>query len=260
MDEQEEVLAELEFLSASPNRLQLLGALSEGAETPDSLGDHLGLPRSTLQRNLSALEERGYVAYLPAENTYEVTTAGELARSALTGALSTVSTARTLAPFLEQFPVDLPVESETLADCEVVLATPTDPYGPVSAVKKAVGAAGQVRSFMPTVNPLYIESVRKYDLEDVSLEAVAPPGAYDALADTYGELLDKMAASPTVDLYESTAVPDYVLVFAGETLLLGAVDEHMRTHSILRAPADSPVFEWAKQRYRTVKETSSSVT
>jgi predicted transcriptional regulator len=247
-------LTELEFLSASPNRQRILDALSEREKTPDVLGDTLELPRSTLQRNLSALEEHGYVTHHPTANTYEMTTAGRLARSALADALSTISTATTLAPFLEQFPVDLPVDTETLADCEVILATADDPYQPVSAVKTAVAAAEHVRGFMPTVNPLYIESVRKYDVGDISLDAIAPPDAYEALAERYEGILQRMTQSPTISLYESTAVPDFVVLFAGETLLLGAVDEHRRTHSILRAPSASPVFDWAEQRYEDTKD------
>lgn len=251
---EQRALEELEFLAASPNRRQILETLSERVRTPDSLGDALELPRSTLQRNLSALEERGYVTHHATENSYELTTAGELARSALADALSTISTATTLAPFVEQFPVDLPVDSETLADCEVVLATASDPYQPVSAVKEAVDAAEHVRGFMPTVNPLYIESVRKYEVGDISLEAIAPPDAYETLTESYEAIVERMAESPTISLYESANVPDFVVLFAGETLLLGAVDEHRRTHSILRAPACSPVSDWAEQRYETVKD------
>jgi predicted transcriptional regulator len=256
-DADEDALAELEFLAASPNRLGLLDALSAGPMTSETLGDSLDLPRSTLQRNLSALAERGYVTHQPTANQYEITTSGQLARRALADALSTVTAATDLAPFLEQFPVELPVEPETLADCEVILATTDDPYDPVSTVKRAIGVAGEGRGFFPTVNPVYLESVRKYDSGEVPLEVITTPAAYDALSTNYGSLLDRLTAVESVELYESREVPGYALVFAGETLLLGAFDDHMRMQSVLRAPQDSPLCEWAQQQYAELEDTAT---
>lgn len=259
MNDTPDALDELAFLSASPNRLRLLDALADGASTPDELGETLSLPRSTLQRNLSSLTDRGYVRYDPASNRYESTVAGELARDALDGALDKVSTAVDLSPFLDELPIDLPVDAAALTDCDVIMASSESPFDPVAAIKRHVSDAGSVRGFFPTVNPIYVEAMQRYEPGAVRVEAIAPPQAYEALMENYRKLLERMTSVETVDLYESPDVPEYALAFAGENLLLGAFDDRMRTHSVLLARTDVPLFEWAEETYQEIKSSATPV-
>src|SRR6056297_1874939 len=103
----ETALERLEFLIASPNRYRLLRSLSDGATSPDTLGEELDLPRSTLRRNLTALEDQGYISYAATENRYEITVTGEIACEAIGDALSTIEFGASIGPFVERFPVAL---------------------------------------------------------------------------------------------------------------------------------------------------------
>lgn len=257
MDDPDDGIAELSFLSASPNRVVLLDALAQGPATPAELEDRLDIPRSTLQRNLSSLQEHGYVAYQSTENRYRVTTAGELARDALDNAVSKLTTATKISPFLDRFPTELPLDEGTLQACEVVQSTTENPYDPVAAVKSYVKEAGGIRGFFPTVNPLYVEGMRKYDPGDFQIEAIAPPRAYEALETHHLDLLERITASASVDLYESPAVPSYAIAIAADTLLLAAFDEHMRTHSVLQVPRETSLYEWGTDIYQEIKSTAT---
>jgi predicted transcriptional regulator len=257
MDDPDDGIAELSFLSASPNRAALLDALAQGPAAPAELEERLDIPHSTLQRNLSSLQEHGYVAYQSTENRYRVTTAGELARDAIDDAVSELTTAKKLSPFLDRFPIDPPFDEETLQACEVVQSTTESPYDPVAAVKKYVKQAGGICGFFPTVNPLYVEGMRKYEPGDFQIEAIAPPAAYEALETHHLDLLERITASASVDLYESKAVPKYALAFTADSLLLGAFDEHMRTHSVLQVPKETSLYEWGTDIYQEIKSTAT---
>ncbi|NHN60773.1 MULTISPECIES: winged helix-turn-helix domain-containing protein [Halorussus] len=249
----EAALERLEFLTASPNRYRLLRSLSEGAASPDALGDGLDLPRSTLRRNLTALEEQGYVSRAVTENRYEITEAGELACDAVADALSTVDLAASLGPFFERFPAELPIGTDALASCDITVSTTDTPFEPLYHVRRSVLDATRIRGFVPTINPLYLDTLRECVDADLTLDVVAPPTGYESASPDYDETLRALGAAENVTLRESSAVPEYALGIVDETVLLGAFDERMRTHSVLLAPSQSELLTWAEEQYDDVE-------
>ncbi len=248
----EAALERLGFLTASPNRYRLLGALSADAASADALGEQLDLPRSTLQRNLTALQEQGYVSHAVTENRYEITVAGELAFEAVEDALSTVTLAASLGPFFERFPTELPVGTDALIECDITVSTTDTPFEPLYHVRRSVLDATDVRGFVPTINPLYLDTLRKCVDEELQVEVVAPPTAYESPTPDYDETLDALETADNVVLHESNAVPEYALGIVDETVFLGAFDERMRTHSVLAAPSQPDLLTWAEEKYDEV--------
>ena len=253
----EAALERLEFLTASPNRYRLLRSLSESAASPDALGEELDLPRSTLRRNLTALEEQGYVSHAVTENRYEISVAGELACEAVGDALSAVELAASLGPFFERFPAELPVDTDALTSCDMTVSTTDTPFEPLYHVRRSVMNATRVRGFVPTINPLYLDTLRECITEDLTLDVVAPPAGYESASPDYDETLAALDASDNITLYESSAVPEYALGIVDETVLLGAFDERMRTHSVLAAPSQSELLRWAAETYDEVEATAT---
>ncbi|MUW13458.1 helix-turn-helix domain-containing protein [Halorubrum sp. CBA1125] len=254
----EVALERLEFLVASPNRYRLLRLLSESAAPGDALGEELDLPRSTLRRNLTALEEQGYISHVVTENRYEITVAGEIACEAVGDALSAVELGSSLGPFFERFPAGLPVSPDTLTSCDITVSTTDTPFEPLYHVRRSVMNSTSVRGFLPTVNPLYIETLHECIAEDLTLDIVVPRGGYESASPDYDEALKAINASKNITLYESSTVPEYALGIVDDTVLLGAFDERMRTHSVLEAPSHSELLEWAAERYDQVKANATS--
>ncbi|UPV75911.1 helix-turn-helix domain-containing protein [Halorussus limi] len=250
-------LERLEFLTTSPNRSRLLESLSESAASPDALGEELELPRSTLRRNLTALEKQGYVSCAATENRYEITVAGELAYEAVENALSTIELAASVGPFFERFPTELPVDTDALTACDITVSTTETPFEPLYHVRRNVINATSVTGFVPTINPLYLETLRECVSEDLTLEIVAPPTGYESARSEFDETLATLEAADSIGLYESSAVPEYALGIVDGTVLLGAFDERMRTHSVLEAPSQSELLAWAEEQYDEVRATAT---
>lgn len=253
----ESALERLEFLIASPNRYRLLRSLSESAASSDALGEELDLPRSTLRRNLTALENQGYISQVVTEDRYEVTVAGEIACEAVGNALSAVELGASVGPFFERFPAELPIGPDALVSCDITISTTDTPFEPLYHVRQNVMGATRVRGFVPTLNPLYIDTLHECIAEDLTLEVVAPPSGYESASPDYDEMLDAIDASTNITLSESSSVPEYALGIVDETVLLGAFDERMRTHSVIEAPSQPELRRWAAERYDEIEATAT---
>jgi len=246
----------LEFLAASPARLRLLDAVAEDPAVPETLTERTGVPRSTLRRNLAALAERGYLSHSATSGEYSLTVAGSVVREALHDAVATVDAADSLVPFLAHFPEDIPVEPSALAECEVVGSDSSDPFRPVSLIRARFGDSTSARGFLPVINPLYLKGLRDYADTDRTVELVAPRSAYESRRTDSPDEFRAVASASNVDLLVADAVPDYAIGFLDGAVVLGAFDEHRRTHSVLRADPDSAVADWAAARYEAVRETA----
>lgn len=258
MDEPERnALESVEFLAASPVRLRILNALADGPAEPSRLEERLDVPRSTLRRNLSELVDRSYVARAATRSEYELTDVGVIVRDAVRDLASTVAAADSAIPFLRRFPVDIPVPTETVLSCDVTTIAAETPFDPISVVKDRIVSGKSVRGFLPVINPILLDSLESIVDRGVSVSAIAPSSAYEPLEANFGEAFDAVASASNVHLYVSDDVPEYSVGFVDETALLGAFDEHMRTHSVLQATAESPVYEWALEQYERVERTAA---
>ena len=103
MDEFREII---ECLCNSPQRIKILDALDDTRMDVREVMEALDSPRSTVQRNLSVLEEQGWVE--TAGSGYTTTTVGELLRAEFVGMGETATKIERMAPFLNT--VDEPAE------------------------------------------------------------------------------------------------------------------------------------------------------
>lgn len=252
-------LERVEFLAASPARIRLLDAVAEGPAVPDALSERTGIPRSTLRRNLTALVDRGYLSHSATSGEYTLTVAGDVVRKALHEAVGCVDRADSLVPFLAHFPEDIPVEPSALADCEVVGSDSSDPFKPVSRIRARFGDSTTARGFLPAINPLYLQGLRTYADTDRTVELIAPRAAYDSRAADSPEGFRAVASAENIDLLVSEDVPDYAVGFLDGEVVLGAFDDHLRTHSVLCSEPGSAVADWAETRYEAVRGTAEEL-
>jgi predicted transcriptional regulator len=259
IDSSTDALAALEFLASSPARVRILDALADGPATARELADQTGIPRSTLRRNLGELVDRGYVARDAAASTHALSAVGVTVRETVRDAMATVADAKALVPFLDHFPAELPVEASAISDADVVGSLTDDPFRPVSATRERLRNGGDVCGFVPVINPLYLKGLHACVGEDRDVEVAAPRSAYAARVADDPERVHDIVDSSNVHLFEAETVPDYALGVGDHEVLLGAFDDHMRTHSVLFGERDGPVGDWAADRYADVRETAETL-
>lgn len=255
-DSMRDALETLEFLVSSPVRPRIVAALADGPMAGRRLQERLEVPRSTLHRNLSALVDRGFVSRSASAAEYELTPTGETVNEAVSDALTAVERAQSIRPFLEYFPAELPTTSESVAAAEVVVSDVEAPFDPIATVESQIVDGETVRGFLPVINPLYVDALRRSAETDVSVDVIAPPSSYERVERNHHDAFEAIVEQPSIRLYESDSVPQYAIGFVDDTVLLGAFDEHMRTQSVLRADSRTPIWDWAANRYAELEPTA----
>jgi len=149
----------VQFLVGSAVRVRLLSSLSEQRQDARTLVDRLDVPHSTVQRNLTKLEERGWID-VTVNRRYYATPVGEMVLDALDGLLGTVDAVDGLAAFVESVPFDrIDLELETLAAGECVVADSETPAAPLSEFVDLLADADGFTLATPHWNPAFSEVI-----------------------------------------------------------------------------------------------------
>lgn len=245
------------FLASTPVRLHILEALAEGPLSKGRLRDELGVPRTTLRRNLAALSERHWVTEDLETNRYRLSVAGRFAVERFSDAVAALDTASTAGAFLGQFPEELPVDTETLSRLSFRTVTRQDPHRPVTAVRDALAESDQLHCFTPVLNPVYVPVVTELVAEGFEFHVVAPSSLYETCERNHPEALATLQGAETAKLRVNDAIPEFGLGLLDDRLLLGAHDERMQPHAVAAASREiESLEEWATDRYSRYLESS----
>lgn len=110
--------------------MRLLRALAERDElSRDELRREFDASRTTIQRNLDALVERGWVEN--SNRTYSIAPCGELAAEEFSACYRKMRAVNRLQPFLRWTSTE-DLDLAHLSGAAVVVATESDPYAPVN--------------------------------------------------------------------------------------------------------------------------------
>jgi predicted transcriptional regulator len=128
----EEAVEDVEFLSGSRTRVEIIELLNEQEQLAKrELREHINASRTTVQRNLETLAERGWVRNT--NRTYSLTLTGETVADKFIELVETVQLERRLQPFLTWVDrSDLNLDIELLADAELLVAEPGDPWSMIN--------------------------------------------------------------------------------------------------------------------------------
>ncbi|GAB3676049.1 helix-turn-helix transcriptional regulator [Halopiger thermotolerans] len=144
----------IEFLSGSIHRYHVLKALREHPMEIRDLRDQLDVPRTTIQRNVSELEEKGWVRRTDAG--YETTLVGGLILDKFAAAVDSVRQVQSVAPFFE-WTGELPgITAETLEGAVVTTPEPHQPHNPLNALVDSLHDATRVRAILPTISTVFL--------------------------------------------------------------------------------------------------------
>lgn len=126
----EDALADIAYLARSSNRINIIKALAEGPHTSREVEEVTGISRSTLERILSELEERGW-AERTTEGAYVATPAGGCAMTEFAPLIGAMQAIRTLGDAVAWLPNDeLSIGLRHFSDATVILPEPDDPMAP----------------------------------------------------------------------------------------------------------------------------------
>ena len=244
-------------LSDSPQRLQILDALDDACIDLRDLKAELDCPRTTLQRNLSVLEQYGWVEQR--SSGYATTTAGCLVLAEFVAMNRTVETINAVKPFLDT--VDTPTEIDIgrLDAPLITVPEPGRPNAPTKRLFEAFAEADRVQGFLPFVSSLLVELAGTDRYVAVEQEYVVSRAGLDALYEQYA---DESAAVPGADRSAShikiRSCDDdlpYGLFVSDDRLALAGYDEIGRIKALVESTGEESI-EWGEDTYETYREGS----
>lgn len=249
------------FLTRSRTRIRVLELASrDRATTRREFRARLDVARTTVQRNLDALAERGWLEATP--DGYRRTRSGELLAAQVGELVDTVETVQRLRPVLDHAPLDdLDVEPQALADAEVTVAAPADPYAPVNRHVDALRTVDTVRLFTAVVGREAFEVVsERARAGECRGEVVLAPQTLETVRSdpSYAGLYDSLSGTDAVDLYVADGDLPYYLGLLGDAVQLGVEDENGAPAALLETAAE-PVRTWAESKYAAVRERAEPV-
>ncbi|MGQ3413460.1 helix-turn-helix transcriptional regulator [Natrinema sp. LN54] len=250
----------LEYVARSPSRVRILETLSaEGAVSRDALRTEVDVVRTTLQRNLAGLRERGLIR--ERDRCYELTSAGSLATSGLSTALERVDAAERLRPVLERVPAtELAFDTERLVDATVVESTTANPYGPVEYHAASLADAIRARVVLPATGATPLERAREAIESGAVFELIVTESVAETLrtepsvADPFAAIAD--ADSVTVSVAEREI--SFYLGIVDDAVQIGVHDESGLPTALLES-TDAGVREWAIDRFDSLAEQATAI-
>ncbi|NHN60875.1 MULTISPECIES: winged helix-turn-helix domain-containing protein [Halorussus] len=243
-------IEDIEFLARSATRVQLMDALRrEGELSKRELRERMDASRTTVQRNLEALEDRGWVRN--SNRAYSLATCGELIAREFTGLRDTVSATERLQPVLKWLDrSELDLDLRLLSEADIVTASEGDPWAMVNRHVKRLREAESVRAILPLTGLHAMEVTRDRVLDDgARVEFIGTSNVVDTLqaSSDYRKIYDDLMKSERFDLYSTDEETLYYLGILDEIVQIG-VDEDGEPRALLET-TDSDVHGWARDSY-----------
>ena len=247
----------IECLCNSPQRLKILDALGGTRMDVCELMEALDSPRSTVQRNLSVLEEQGWVE--TAGSGYATTTVGKLLRAEFVEMGETATKIERMAPFLNTVDEPGEVAVDQLSDVLVTTPEPIRPHSPRKRLSAIFEEAGCVRGLLPVVSSLSVEEARRADAgSEPNGKFIVSSAAFGALHEQYASKgVDGAEIDPPahIDIRVYDGDLPYGLFVSNDALALAAYDEFGRIQ-VLADSTNETTLEWGERVYEAYRRQS----
>jgi predicted transcriptional regulator len=249
---------EINFIARSSVRIRIFEELhDESRLTKESLKERLDASRTTVQRNLDKLKDRGWIEGNNRE--YWITHAGKPVTKQFLKLLNTIHAANRLQPFLKWIPQgELNIELTSLATADLVISEENNPYAPVNRHIELMQSANQFCCLLPAVGlqPLTIAHSCVID-HNYSHEIIFDPSIVETLqsGEGYEELIEDLLTSTQCEIYVSNREVPFYLGRAETTVQIGVGDEKETPQALVESDVQD-VREWATERYEEYKATA----
>ncbi|XVH31255.1 helix-turn-helix transcriptional regulator [Haloferacaceae archaeon DSL9] len=242
----------VECLSSSVQRIRVLAALTDVQADLRDLKDELAIPRTTLQRTLSLLEQHGWIKR--SATGYTTTTRGSLLLNVFIEMLENIRRIETLSPFLAEVDQSAAIDINRFEEMIVTVPEPHRPHAPLLRLLDIVDTADHMRALSPVMaNLLTTRCYRPGDLSG-DYEFIISKNAFDAGQKRVSdEIKTELSTHITIRIYDGEF--PYGLFVCKETVALAAYDDLSRMQALVEAETE-PTIKWAKQVYETYRSQS----
>lgn len=247
----EDVVKEIAFLSRSSVRVHILAALSQcGPMDKRDLKSSLDGVRTTIQRNLNALEERGWIERTA--DGYAITSCGRLVAATFTELLDRMSLALELRPAIRWLNLDeVGLEFHHLEEADITVADSANPYAPMDELVNLLRRATSVKAILPTLNRQLLEVCKRQgQAEGSTIDILVDSEAVERFrSDTaYADLFDDVVEHCSV--YECDETLPYYLGLTSASVQLGSVDENSIARVVIEL-GDDDIQAWARSDFES---------
>ncbi|SEP82675.1 helix-turn-helix transcriptional regulator [Natrinema salaciae] len=250
----------LEYVLRSPSRVRVLETLrEEGAVSKEVLKAEVDVVRTTLQRTLTGLAERGLIR--ERERRYELTSAGTLATAGVETALERVGAAVRLRPVLEQLPGEaLEFDLTRLDDATVVESTTVNPYAPVEHHAASLADADRARLLLPTISAKPIETARDAIESGAVFELIVTESVAETLrtGSPTAEAFAPVTATDAITVSVTDDVVPFYLGIVDAAVQIGVTDDSGLPTALLES-TDAALRTWAIDRFDAFDRRSTAV-
>lgn len=247
----------IRFLADSPSRIAVLEALQAGPRERNDLQETVDVSRSTINRILDGLTERGWLAR--DGHQYRITPSGRNVTAQFTTLLETIESDWQLHEVVHWLPTENPgFDTKLFADATITKADPSAPYRPIERLMElgADAGAARTRSFGTRPLPGYFDQWELH--EGSTAEIIFSPLVIEAIRrsppDGTAELLTAGRLSFRVhdDLPCGLTLYDDRVAFCGYDQTTGMLHAVVDTDS-------SDAFEWAEAIYESYHSESEPI-
>lgn len=233
------------FVARSACRAEILAALaSDGCLSRANLRDRFDVSRTTVGRNITALEDRELIRRT--NGGYVATHTGKAVAASFGDLVETVEVTTKLESIVQWLPDEgFDPDIASLADVELTLAGEGDPYAPVNRHEESLRAIEEGRALLAVTGLSPMRTLAERVEEGATFEAVVEPDVAETFrsnpsyADCYETLVDTGRFALSV---ADEPIP-YSVVLLDDTVQVGLEDDDGLPRALLESDS-AALREW----------------
>ena len=250
-------LENIAYLARSENRVRILEVLAEGPSARNEVEETTDIARTTIDRIINELEERGW-AKRTVDGEYIATPTGEQVITEFEPFVETMEGIRKLGDLVAWLPTDtVPIALRHFGDATIRCPDPAEPTSTVSYVTELLREAAEFRCLVGIAPPLAFEETMRDGVVcgDLKTEHVITEQEYHYLLENPDRLerwQEYIEAGANLYLHEGP-VPCNVLVF-DDTVIIGNSQAELGDPFVEIESTNDIVRAWAHDVIREYKE------
>lgn len=248
-----------QFLSGSPDRINLLSHLQEQPGSPGELADALSISHRSIQRNLAQFVNREWAE--KRDGAYHLTTLGALVTDEHAAYIATLDALEEFAAFYRYLPDrEHAPDPAWLQGATLVEATPENPQAPVRQYVEAVREfdTERIRMLSPVLSRLFHDAHADLAFRGVHTELVMSAALIQRARDLNPAEFDVVISVDVLDLYQHPDEIGIGLTLGDQRLLLGAYDGQGQLQACLDA-TNPDILAWAERLFERYRDRSERI-
>jgi predicted transcriptional regulator len=250
------------LLSVLQKRSRVLALLVGATRTKPELVDELGVSRSTVDRAVRELDERGLVSR--SDGGFSATLTGRLANDAYTEFCDQIRVLAETSDLLTHLSADAELNLCVLTGAEVVEAEQPAPYKPASRLEEYIRRATSVRALTRAIVSSPIPEALHEGVTErgVAFESVYTEPVAEFLRTNRRDERHEMVETGHYRVYETDALPFGLMLFEEPDRCVVCINVYDDTNDLRGVIVnDTPeAVAWAEDLFETYRAAATDVT